>query len=876
MLSVILLVQLLVVSTVVSAEGENTSEGVSTVVSYDANAKKLLALGLLDEEQIMDSDSTITKGEFCAIVVKLFALEQFVSTPEHTYFYDVPISHPYIREISFLYEAGMINGTGDNKFGADDAITFDAALTILLRGLGYENVAARNGGYPTGYYRVADNYGVLDGIEIGGSKQLLAGDMYKLLANAAETVVCEVFPVGSGVEYVVTAGNTLLWSLHKIKSGIGIVTGNNYSTLAAARAKATNTIQIDGVDYINSDESFNDLLGMRVKYYVKDGDEDTAVYVEEYRTEKIRIDAEDILNVSNSKITYMLENDKEESISIDTYYDTLYNGVALSGYGLLRSVMPESGYVELIDNDKDYDADVILITEGRDIIINNIDKENGVVYDKLTEDAIALESGNGTVVAMRLADGTVIRIGQIGLGDIVSIYESKNTTGMKIKRCIISREFISGKLTEIRDTDTYVINGSEYKKSASNTKDIKMGDSGIFYLNHIGKIVLYSRMQATDMKFAVVRGTEYDSFSAELTVRLFTQDGVFENFECASTVALTYGNTTRRGKLDDTNFVSELRTKLAGGAVVMYRLAGDGSKIAEFCLADENATTPAALNLLDKDSIFVYYSKCVGGKFLIDETTVVFNVPVDLTVEDKYSLMTVSNLNALEGGSISSDYSAYYLGDSKLVPACAMKVTGLRSVGSILYSTRLSVIEDVSQGMLDDETVSIVKLVSNKKSHKLYLTADEKANIEANLGHSLNLKAGDVVRYTADTDGLITNVQIVCDGTANGILASPAVGGNAKLENTTSFYQTWRVVYGVVEEVNVNNGVFSYVIPYTEGLGDGKAPKLEIRNASSAQIMKFNATRGKAQVGTINDINVGDIVIIRSTYSAPQDIVVIK
>ena len=149
MMGFVMAVQVLCCPIVMAEESVTTTDEV-TEVAISANAKKLLALGLLEEAQLSHGNATVTRGEFCAIVVKLFALEQFMPVAKNTYFYDVPITHPYIQEISFLYEAGMINGTGDNLFGADEPITFNAALTILLRALGYENIAKREGGYPIG------------------------------------------------------------------------------------------------------------------------------------------------------------------------------------------------------------------------------------------------------------------------------------------------------------------------------------------------------------------------------------------------------------------------------------------------------------------------------------------------------------------------------------------------------------------------------------------------------------------------------------------------------------------------------------------------------------------------------------------------------
>lgn len=871
MMGFVMAVQVLCCSTVMAEESITTTDEV-TEVAISANAKKLLALGLLDESQLLQGDKTVTKGEFCAIVVKLFALEQFMPVAKSTYFYDVPITHPYIQEISFLYEAGMINGTGNNHFGADEPITFNAALTILLRALGYENIAKREGGYPIGYYRVADQYGLLDKLKIGGNEQLLADDMYRLLANCAETLVCEVFPVGNGVEYTVEAGNTLLWARHKIVSKTGVVTANAYSTLARPRAKIVDCIGIDGKDYICPDESFYDLLGKSVKYYVQEiDDEETVVYAEEYKNDTLKIAAEDIVNASSSAITYLLENDEEEEYSVDAYTDVLYNGVALTGYGALNSIMPATGgYIELIDNDRDGVAEVILITEAKDIIIGSLNKDGYSVYDKLTNQNVDLGNDGGVRTYMKLSDGTVIRFGQLEVGDIVSVYASKNTSGIKVQNIVISKNFISGKISELIDNDIYVIDGTEYRKSASCTDALSVGTTGIFYLNHNGRIVSYLEQATADMKFGVVvAGTEYDAFKGELSIRLFTQDGEFVNFDCADRVSYTFGSASSSGKIEDSTFVSGLRAKLVTGEVIMYRENNDG-KISAFSIVNEADSNPAKLNLMQKGNSFVHYSGYIDGTILIDNTTIIFSIPSDSTDEKDYRILTNSNISSSSTAK-NFEYAAYYIGDTRLVPATAMKIEDYQS-SSIADATGLAVVTETSIGIVDDEQASLIRVLFNNKETKLYLTDENKATIKSNRSYSdsdLNLKVGDIIKYGAESGGEITDIQIIYNGTQAGVLAPPSEEYADKLGGGT-FQNVGRLVYGEVEEVN-SNKIFSYNIPKSTG------DVYEIRKvAGSPKIMKIITERGAVELGTFADINPGDVVIIRSQYGIPQEIVIIK
>ena len=65
----------------------------------------------------------------------------------------------YYGAISYVNQKGVIEGYGNGKFGPTDGITYQDALTMAVRALGYNGLA-----YPWGYIETAINLGLDDGI----------------------------------------------------------------------------------------------------------------------------------------------------------------------------------------------------------------------------------------------------------------------------------------------------------------------------------------------------------------------------------------------------------------------------------------------------------------------------------------------------------------------------------------------------------------------------------------------------------------------------------------------------------------------------------------------------------------------------------------
>ncbi len=133
-----------------------------------------------DENGNLNESGLITRAEFCKIISVAFSPAK---TGEPKNFTDAEghWAESYIRELS---AAGLIQGISETEFSPDSQVTFEQAITIILRAAGkhYDN-------YPYGYIASALENGVTDHVAAITGEPATRADaaqmLYNLLTNQA-------------------------------------------------------------------------------------------------------------------------------------------------------------------------------------------------------------------------------------------------------------------------------------------------------------------------------------------------------------------------------------------------------------------------------------------------------------------------------------------------------------------------------------------------------------------------------------------------------------------------------------------------------------------------------------------------------------------
>lgn len=98
-----------------------------------------------DENGNFNPDKTVTRAEMAVIVCKMLGETEDLSKADT--FTDVPQEHWANAYIARAAELGIISGYGDGTFGPGDAVTYEQAVTMVVRALGLEDEANEYGGY---------------------------------------------------------------------------------------------------------------------------------------------------------------------------------------------------------------------------------------------------------------------------------------------------------------------------------------------------------------------------------------------------------------------------------------------------------------------------------------------------------------------------------------------------------------------------------------------------------------------------------------------------------------------------------------------------------------------------------------------------------
>lgn len=162
---------------------------VSAFPDVDGYEEFAEAVAYVNEAGIMIGDNngnfnpykTVTRAEMATIICRM--LSQTDGLKYSNDFSDVPTSHWANTYVGKAAELGIVNGYGNGKFGPSDNVTYEQAVTMIIRGIGFAEDAESIGGYPDGFLNLAEGLGLLDGISAQKKEALSRADIAILLYN---------------------------------------------------------------------------------------------------------------------------------------------------------------------------------------------------------------------------------------------------------------------------------------------------------------------------------------------------------------------------------------------------------------------------------------------------------------------------------------------------------------------------------------------------------------------------------------------------------------------------------------------------------------------------------------------------------------------
>lgn len=731
----------------------------SAFAATAAEDSSLPQFGLLEAlgVDVDDSDEAVTRGQFIQTLISFmgFDLQAFTQSS----FEDVDAKNTELVS-AVEYAVGMNAVSAGQYFYPDREITYAEACKMTVAALGYEGDALRYGGYPSGYLTVAS----LLSLNKGVSASFTAGDMYRLLLNAAETDIKTVTSYSSegGVRsYGTDTDKSFLEAYHDVTKVKGVVTAGNGGYLYDSTEEfAKNRVMIGNTEYYLG-EAVICPLGYYVTAYVKEdsdslGETAEVIYADLSKNEVTYIAAEDVLPLNNrSSLPYKDENERTQSIDIDGAL-VLYNGRACEGWQK-SDIEISDGYIEAIDNDRDGAADVVSVWSAAYLEVDYVnrysDTHDYIFYDKNKANNVFIDLKD-----MCFSCNTELK--NIKSGNILEVFCSKNNDFVKIN---LLSETVSGTVNGI-GTDGSILIGEREIDTASYfdtyyEKELSLGESTTVVLESSGKAVAVTSAASGFMKFAYFEATNEDgALNEDIQLKLFTEDEKVITPKLAEKVVL---NGKRETKKDAYKMLSTHKKELIRFHLneaeeldkVNTTLADEGT----YDAAADGANTLKRYRFSGDDTDSTIYYKSFGyfvPHFTLNAGTKIFCVSTNETEDAKrYSIGSLSFLS--NDKKVPANTILVYNTDINGLAGALLYASDDASTQSLSVTSSTAVVSKMSTAINEDgEQVFKIRLYASDKYTTLYIKKD------ASFIQAMNLRdgefpfgVGDLLRYSADSKG---------------------------------------------------------------------------------------------------------------------------
>ena len=773
--------------------------------------EKLEAFGIVKDIEA-DLTANITRREMAELITDYMRIPDASNDYEVTPFVDVSVSDSSIGSIMALYNMQIITGDDTMRFYPDAKLNYDEALVFVVNAIGYKLFAAKDGGFPTGYHRVAIKLGMLKGLAMqSGRDEITRLDVYKLMEAGlrAAAITYGVYTEDEN-QYTVSATDDFLSDTHGITTHKGIITGNEDTYLTNATSKMTDEqIEIDNVLYDTPGYIYATSLGRSVIYYLRDdnhGGKEIA-YIEENDAlnNVIKIDSRDIVvgKTTNSRIYYTDEENKEYHVDFSDAVDVIYNGRVYRGYGYIANVLPAAGYIEALDNNGDDIADILFVCEYRNVLVNGIDTFKQELISNSGERIFCdVDSGNARIYLVpEMLKGSV-KI--VDVGSVASVMESKGTP--KLTTIYVSEEKVNGTISEVLSDGTIIIDGVKYTKAVDYTGIALVAGATVSLSVDYNGYIAYGEygVGVDTYEIGVLAAIDYEQSNSvnKIQMKIYTKAKAFATAELSNPVRINdvrYDLTKPVEMENALKILSENQTEngrysVTEARIISYKL--DGDKISQ--IDTGTSGNPATLQVLENRASNVLcrpapqvftITKENGNKIhgVYDTSKIsVFAAPYNDPATPENELLQEAGYAyglKLEEREYTTKTGVYYVYTKNTALYNLVNNEGINNISALLFRGSAKVasiqsgIDDESpfyliskvSTALDKDGVSCKKLYFGEESKLLADTVTviditgQHTNLSASDPLVDGLKPGYVLQYGTDSNGKINSVRVISD-----------------------------------------------------------------------------------------------------------------
>ncbi len=739
---------------------------------------------------------------------ELIPLEE-MQQQEAGVFADVPANFWAYDAIKLVSGLGIMVGDGSGSFGAEDNITVEQALKVLVAMMGYRFEAENRGGYPSGYAGVAVELELTDSVRNGGSAYASRRDIAQIIYNAFDVEVMQKIMENGSWTMRTIDGETFLLKLLGLYSDCGRMTDNGFTNFTASNDKILDRVIIDSQVYQldDSGEAFRDFIGREVEYYYSTEDNDSKlVYARLSGRDKVyEIDINDFITYEDNKLTYN-EGSREKNISTVKAPYFIVNSSAVSEVD--DEVFDFNyGKITVIETAGSNDADLIMIKSYRNFNIDYVDtvtktmnSVSSVIGNELSAD------DDEKVVRIYNPQGELISLDAVTGGMIASVAEGEGITEIYLSDEIVSdfKVAVSGTnendevVLKSTDGDTVLLSKDYTDINSDNLP--KVGGTYQFYLDILGRAVKFIR-QSSDYEVAFmsdVRLIGEPEFEDEIRIKYYDMNAkqlltgycadkikVLDKEDKTNSYSLARDIYSPYQKLNSYVYNTVDNASVKTGGMFRYKMNEDG-EFTEIELAGsyENSSDDSSrlveIKLVNEDKSLNFYNGkgLIGGTVIINDSTQILqcNFRDDSFGETKgYNI--VSRAFYSENKKFEKDETRFYSTTRNSPVAEYMIETADPSQTISAEDHTVGIVTGMHEGVNDDgDVVSFITLdsteyevdeeamlegnITNMQGDSTYQTADGKI-------HYFEVSEGDVIRYALGSGGEIRGIQLLYDADAD-------------------------------------------------------------------------------------------------------------
>ena len=575
-------------------------------------------------------------------------------------------------------------------------LSFDEALIAMMDVTGYAYFAKESGGDISNYYRTAQRYGIIDGVNLNDARKKFTAEQFMKMAYNTLTVPLVSYNYSY---YKINEDSSVLKSQLKLTKVNGIVRANSYTSLNGLGNAGEGRIRIEQTDYsVKNIKNSDEFLGFYVNAYIDEDEKIVSLSVDENGNKMMDFDNSSELEESSSKQNFIYyENNKKKTLTVDRYADLIYNYSPVTAFSSDFYTL-ENGTIKLIDNDGDGSYDVVIKKEytsfkplSKSDFNYTITDRLGNVYD--ISELLRDEMYHG----IRDVDGNPLTYDDIKISGNISVLTKKDSN--VVTEVIVFDDIkYEGEYTNYYSSkDEYKIGDRVFKLSRiysllnNNKIPHELGSNILVYLDLQGRII-DAETSTVEYKYAWIVGMTKET-SENMMIKMFTQDNKMMVYEAAKKIKYN-GYRIKASQLMSKNEI--YRDGKVREQLIKYKINSNGM-LTEIQTADESnmgigvhksvGDTSFQKNLnhydyyvengnTDGDRYVLYNTggKIFASKYLFSPTdSFLFNIP-SKDYRDKYGNELFSVERAMPSGYGRFSLNLYDV-SSDMVVGAAVKVS---------------------------------------------------------------------------------------------------------------------------------------------------------------------------------------------------------